>query len=151
MYKDRYFPIYILDQNKNVIGTIKAFINGDENKKGYIPFRGILVFENPKTIGGYIIFGDNNSNTLKVSFKQRKMPTLLFSSYTSKVDECVVTGCRMQFCLDQSDAKSLVSSCGDLPQFACYRTAKCERNPDSGRCGWKMDNALASCLQNSSY
>ncbi len=153
VYENRYFTVQILDQNKNVIGTIKAFINGDIRKDGTIPFRGVLSFNTPTSGSGYLNF--NNENLLKIYFAGvrissvvGKLPTIIFSSPVGKNSSCVVGGCNMQFCLEQNEVMNLVSSCQYLRAYYCYRQAVCERNTQTGKCGWRMDNNLAACLQN---
>lgn len=54
---------------------------------------------------------------------------------------CRPTGCSSQICSDQDVA----STCEYREEYACYRTAKCERQTD-GKCGWTQTPALAQCL-----
>jgi hypothetical protein len=55
---------------------------------------------------------------------------------------CYVGGCSSQICSDRED---VISTCEWRPQYACYRTATCERQA-SGQCGWTMTSALQQCL-----
>lgn len=55
---------------------------------------------------------------------------------------CFVGGCSSQVC---SDRANVVTTCDYRPQYACYRTAKCERQTN-GQCGWTMTTALQQCL-----
>lgn len=60
--------------------------------------------------------------------------------------ECVVGGCSGQVCSDAADGPA-ITTCEWRPEYACYRTATCERQ-DTGRCGWTMDTELSECLDN---
>ncbi|MBI2984824.1 MAG: hypothetical protein HYY50_04340 [Candidatus Kerfeldbacteria bacterium] len=54
---------------------------------------------------------------------------------------CVVTGCSGQVCSDQE----VVTTCEYREEYACYRTARCERQ-QNGECGWTATDKLQSCL-----
>jgi hypothetical protein len=57
---------------------------------------------------------------------------------------CVKTGCSGQICA----AEDMFSTCEWRPEYACYDTATCERQP-GGECGWTETPALTSCLEGS--
>jgi hypothetical protein len=57
--------------------------------------------------------------------------------------ECIVGGCSGQLCSD--DRGGLASTCEWREEYACYRTAKCERQAD-GECGWTPSDELTACL-----
>ena len=57
---------------------------------------------------------------------------------------CYVGGCSGQICSDNPNA---VSTCEFRAEYACYKSAKCERQP-TGQCGWTETNELRSCLAN---
>lgn len=56
--------------------------------------------------------------------------------------QCYAGGCSGQLCSDSPDA---ISTCEWLPEYACYRTALCERRTD-GNCGWTATKELTECL-----
>ncbi len=56
--------------------------------------------------------------------------------------KCYVGGCSGQICSDRQDA---VSTCEYREEYACYQTAKCERQA-SGQCGWTENASLRACL-----
>lgn len=56
--------------------------------------------------------------------------------------ECRPTGCSGQICADQD----IISTCGFRPEYACYKTARCERQP-SGGCGWTLTQELQRCVE----
>jgi hypothetical protein len=58
-----------------------------------------------------------------------------------KLSQCRPTGCSRHLCADEE----LATTCEWRGEYACYQTARCERQTD-GKCGWTMDDALASCL-----
>jgi eight-cysteine-cluster-containing protein len=55
--------------------------------------------------------------------------------------DCVVGGCSGQLCSDEP----LASDCEWREEYACYRDATCERQPD-GVCGWTPTPELLECL-----
>jgi hypothetical protein len=58
------------------------------------------------------------------------------------VGRCFVGGCSSHICSDRDD---VISTCEWRPQYACYRSATCERQAN-GQCGWTMTSALQQCL-----
>src|SRR3989344_931009 len=54
---------------------------------------------------------------------------------------CKVTGCSGQICSDED----VITTCEYKEEFACYRTAKCERQAN-GQCGWTQTPTLQACL-----
>ena len=57
---------------------------------------------------------------------------------------CFVGGCSGQVCSDQ---EGVISTCEWREEYACYRDATCEVQPD-GNCGWTPTAALNACLGN---
>jgi hypothetical protein len=55
---------------------------------------------------------------------------------------CYVGGCSGQICSDQEGA---ISTCEYREEYACYKSARCERQPD-GECGWTQTPTLFACL-----
>ena len=60
-------------------------------------------------------------------------------------DGCKVGGCSGEICSEASVAGDLVTNCIYTPQFACYKTARCERQT-TGKCGWSQTPELQSCI-----
>jgi hypothetical protein len=56
---------------------------------------------------------------------------------------CFIGGCSSQIC---SDREGAVSTCVWLEEYACYKTATCERQAD-GNCGWTQTPELRTCLE----
>ena len=60
---------------------------------------------------------------------------------------CVVGGCSGEICSEQSnDGEGMISICLWKPEFACYRSATCERQIN-GQCGWTQNSSLIRCLR----
>lgn len=57
--------------------------------------------------------------------------------------KCYVGGCSAQICSEEPD---MASTCEYREVYACYRTAKCERQPN-GACGWTPTTELSMCIQ----
>lgn len=57
---------------------------------------------------------------------------------------CVVTGCSGQICADSAR----FTTCEFRPEYACYKTAICERDA-AGACGFRKTAALTKCLTGS--
>jgi eight-cysteine-cluster-containing protein len=60
---------------------------------------------------------------------------------------CMPAGCSGQVCADAAEADGLVTDCMFRAEYACYRSAKCERQTN-GKCGWTQTTALKNCLAN---
>lgn len=85
---------------------------------------------------GYFAFVaiENNGTTIT------NMPT--GSTLQTPEPTCFVGGCSGELCLAEPGA---VSTCIYKEEYACYKTAKCERQQD-GQCGWTQTVELTSCL-----
>jgi|GEM_PF-1431404 len=91
-----------------------------------------LLGVSPGNLAGQRIASDDYRFTFEV--KERKLPS----------GQCYVGGCSAQLCTDDPEA---VSTCEYRPEYACYKTATCERQ-DNGQCGWTETSELRSCLRN---
>jgi len=58
---------------------------------------------------------------------------------------CVKTGCSGTICAEPG--KEVITTCEYRPEYACYKTAACERQA-SGSCGWTQTAELTACLAN---
>ncbi len=59
--------------------------------------------------------------------------------------DCLKTGCSGIICAEPGN--DMMSTCEFKPEYACYRTAACERQTD-GKCGWTQTESLKGCLAN---
>ena len=60
---------------------------------------------------------------------------------------CYIGGCSSELC---SDAPGAVSPCIYRSEYACYKTATCERQTSGNNCGWTQTTSLLTCLQTAS-
>jgi eight-cysteine-cluster-containing protein len=58
---------------------------------------------------------------------------------------CIKTGCSGIVCAEPG--KEVITTCEYRPEYACYKTATCERQT-SGACGWTQTAELTACLAN---
>lgn len=58
---------------------------------------------------------------------------------------CVKSGCSGTVCTEPGN--EMMTTCEFKAEYACYRTATCERQPD-GKCGWTENAELTACLEN---
>jgi eight-cysteine-cluster-containing protein len=68
---------------------------------------------------------------LRMCLAERRPPT-----------DCIIGGCSNQLCADEPRG----STCEWWEEYACYRSAVCERGPDAS-CGWRETAELADCLE----
>ncbi len=61
---------------------------------------------------------------------------------STSIGNCKPTGCSGQICSDKDE----VSTCEFKEEYACYQSAKCERQTD-GKCGWTQTNELKACVE----
>jgi eight-cysteine-cluster-containing protein len=54
---------------------------------------------------------------------------------------CMTTGCSGEVCA----AESVITTCAFRPEFECYQSATCEKQPDS-TCAWTPTPELTACL-----
>jgi hypothetical protein len=60
---------------------------------------------------------------------------------------CVVGGCSGQICTEEG-GPGIISTCEWIPEYACYDSATCARQP-SGDCGWTQTDELRECIERS--
>lgn len=61
---------------------------------------------------------------------------------------CVRGGCSGQVCAEErTDGNGLVTTCEYRAEYACYDSARCERQ-STGACGWTSTLELSACLSN---
>ena len=61
-------------------------------------------------------------------------------------DGCMITGCSGTGCTETEEFQQqpYTTSCEWKSEYACFRTARCERQSD-GRCGWTKTLQLQTC------
>ncbi len=78
-------------------------------------------------------------NDYRLTFKVVDQDVSVPGDVTGK---CYIGGCSSQICSDKPDQ---VSTCEYREQYACYKTAVCERQ-STGLCGWTQTEELRICL-----
>jgi eight-cysteine-cluster-containing protein len=59
---------------------------------------------------------------------------------------CKIGGCSGEIC-QSIDSEPIASTCIYKPEYACYKTARCELQANE-KCGWTQTNSLIYCLSN---
>lgn len=109
----------------------------------------ILIF----VLLGILILGSVGSAAYFLSKSQttKQVPTASASPTPTPIANNAGTGCRIDGCSSEicrnEESESIYSACVYLSKFACYKTAKCEKQADR-KCGWTATNELTSCLNN---
>ncbi len=68
--------------------------------------------------------------------------TIIITKDPKNLGVCYITGCSSEICSDRQDIASI---CIYKKEYACYKTATCERQA-SGQCGWTQTSELVACL-----
>lgn len=58
--------------------------------------------------------------------------------------DCKLSGCGGILCIGADD-EDIVTTCEWKDSYACYATARCEKEA-TGECGWTMTQELSACL-----
>ena len=58
--------------------------------------------------------------------------------------DCQIGGCSGEIC-GEAGGEPIASNCIYKPSFACYGSARCEKQAD-GLCDWTMTAELSACL-----
>ncbi len=58
---------------------------------------------------------------------------------------CVRGGCNGELCVSET-ARNMNTTCDVKPQYACFRSARCEKQ-SNGQCGWTQTSELRQCLE----
>ena len=87
----------------------------------------------------------SSSSSYYISNQPVEYDTYVYTSDTGgSTGGCYVSGCSREICSDQPGVSS---SCEYRPEYACYQSARCERQV-SGQCGWTPTSELFSCMRN---
>ena len=71
--------------------------------------------------------------------------TIIVTKELKTLGKCYIGGCGGEICSDRQDIASI---CIYKEEFACYKTAKCERQAGN-QCGWTQTPELKTCLDSS--
>ncbi len=107
----------------------------------------VLTLNEKKTIAGFDVTLTTVTPYPQVSVprpeNEYRFSFTVVKASAEPVAKCFVGGCSSQVC---SDSPDVVTDCMYREEYACYQTAKCERQ-SNGSCGWTQTPALTSCLQ----
>jgi len=69
-------------------------------------------------------------------------------SQVNNSTKCMVSGCNGEVCTEVNNPVN--TTCMYKPEYACYKSATCEYQPNLQRCGWTMTPELKACLDSNS-
>lgn len=148
-YFEASFPIRIFDDNGIELGLAVAQAGGEWMTENFVPFAAILEFKKPSTERGVLVLQKDNPSGLPEHDAELRIPIVFnlanWSNDPVVSRKCLVTGCSGQICSDED----VITTCEYKDEYACYKTAKCERqNPPAGggKCGWTPTEDLVTCL-----
>lgn len=102
------------------------------------------VSNNTNACNGWIVCAPDHQSQC-VNGELKCVRTSASSAPQANAGGCKVAGCSGQLCVEEgSDG---ISTCEWRDQYACYRTATCQRQA-TGQCGWTQTQQLQSCLAN---
>jgi len=136
------FPVRLLDGNGNEIAVSPAQAQGEWMTEKLVPFSSVLTFSLPSTREGTLILEKDNPSGLPEHADELRVPVQFAPPPSLETGGCMVTGCSGQVCAE----KELITTCEYRPEYACFKTATCERQPN-GRCGWTPTAELKTCLE----
>lgn len=143
------FPVRVLDGDGKELGIGIAQVQPDPATgevnwmtEDFVPFRATVNFKMPQFETGTLVLEKDNPSGLPEHADQIEIPIKFGTGNASLGGGCFVGGCSGEICSDRQD---VVSTCIWREEFACYKNARCERQP-SGSCGWTETAELASCL-----
>lgn len=144
-YFEASFPIQVIGNDGKVLGEGYAQAEGDWMTTGFVPFRASVSFNPGASASGVIRLHKDNPSGLPENAAFVEVPVTFRAegSATLPQPQCKPTGCSGQICSDQD----VVSTCEFRAEYACYRSARCERQAN-GQCGWTPTASLTSCLAN---
>ncbi|MBI5134195.1 MAG: hypothetical protein HZA81_02300 [Candidatus Taylorbacteria bacterium] len=140
-YFEASFPVQVIGADGKVLGEAPAQAQGEWMTEEFVPFSASVAFDPGANSSGVIRFKKDNPSGLPENDAMVEIP-VSFKAPGAAVG-CRPTGCSGQICSDQDVA----STCEYRSEYACYRSAKCERQ-SSGKCGWTPSAALSACLAN---
>lgn len=124
---------FSLDREGRVL-SVEDFITGWLQDDGTALGRPVDILIEPD---GVIYISDDKAGVIYRVAHQKSTK----NTKTQK-QNCIVTGCSGQVCADED----VITTCEFLPEYMCYRDARCERQSD-GECGWTETPELLGCLE----
>lgn len=145
-YFEASFPVRIFDDNGIELGLAVAQAGGEWMIEDFVPFAAILEFKKPSTERGVLVLRKDNPSGLPEHDNELRIPIGFdlekwSDEPASSFNGCKITGCSGQICSDED----VMTTCEYKDEYACYKTAKCERQED-GKCNWTPTEDLVFCL-----
>ena len=141
------FPIKVYDDNGIEIGVVVAQADGEWMTEDFVDFHAVLKFSKPTTETGTLVLEKDNPSGLAENSAELRVPIRFDLNNWSEAtnspisDSCKITGCSGQICSEED----VITTCEYKEEYACYRTAKCERQ-ENGKCGWTPTEEIVACL-----
>lgn len=151
-YFEASFPVILKDANGNILAQAPAQAQGEWMTTEFVPFEVTLTFTPPKfvcfrapcTIPGTLVLKKDNPSGLPEHDDSVSIPVNISNQISTPTTQaCKPTGCSGQVCSD----KEVITTCEYTAAYACYKTAKCERQTN-GVCGWTPTPELQACIKN---
>jgi len=134
------FPVKIIDIDGNILGQGPVTAKTDWMTEEDVAFEGTIPFQKGKATNGFVVFTPDDPSGLD-RYEPVKV-SVVFEEDKVKVSECVIGGCSSEICSDEN----MSSICIYREEFACYKSAKCERQ-QNGQCGWTETSELSQCIE----
>jgi len=132
----------IMGWSRETVGSIQG-VEGFGDLESFIGKK-VEVYAQEKTDGSYTLYGSEGFYIKLLSGSEvRNNPP----AQSVVANGCVIGGCSSQLCLDASTGGDMASTCEYRQEYACYKTAQCERQT-TGKCGWTESDDLKACIQN---
>lgn len=138
------FPVKLLDASGTEIAQGVAQAKGEWMTTEFVPFEATLTFTEPVSGSGTLLLGKDNPSGLPEHADELRIPVTFLKQAAPvppATKACIVTGCSGQVCSDEE----IITTCEYRAEHACYKQARCERQP-TGKCGWTETTALRACV-----
>jgi hypothetical protein len=142
--------VQLFDANNTPVSTIAILTTTSDWLKLPTDFEATVgdreMVSHLETDTGYLLFKSTGAKDGDVVLTYRVPVTFRTVQAVQQKNRCVVAGCNGTLCIDRdNNGGSSFTTCESLPQYACYKTARCEQQ-SNGECGWTRDTTLTACL-----
>lgn len=140
----------IRNEKSEKIGAFTIRTQSALKDGSFVSFTGTLVYGDPGTKTGYVIFKKANTTSdpkkdsslwVPVSFQETTSTGVTFLTPPGSIKECRKVGCSGQICADTD----VITTCEFRQEYVCFQAARCERQ-QNGLCGFTQTSELSSCL-----
>ncbi len=135
------FSVFILDEQKNVLGNGFAVMKEELFDEPFVPFIATIDFF-PTASTGFVVLQKNTSPVFtEKAIHFAILVQIKQSALDQQEDGCKPSGCSGQICSDQN----VITDCAYKEEYICYQKALCARQ-ENGSCGWTQTKELVACL-----